>query len=367
MAVADISGVRIAGITSTVPETMVTPDDDARHFGEPMDKVADSIGVWKRHRTPANGCVSDMCQFSAEHLLERLGWERESIQLVVFISQTADYILPATACTLQHRLGLSTQCAAFDVNLGCSAYPYGIWLASQMLTSFRGGGRALLLVGDTASRPLSPQDRSTIPLFGDAATATAIEVSEDAAPMQFVLGTDGAGAPHLMIPAGGHRLPRSEETAIPYTCDDGIVRSEDDLHMNGAEVFAFALREVPKLVKATLKASDSTVDDFDGIVFHQANTFMMNHLTKRLKVPAEKFPFSLARYGNTASASIPLAINDQWGNDGEPQNLKLLMAGFGVGWSWASAVADCQRIVLPKVLTMPDAAFPEQVRSKAAA
>jgi 3-oxoacyl-[acyl-carrier-protein] synthase-3 len=367
MAVAEVNGVRIAGIASTVPESTLSPEDDARHFGEPMDKVADSIGVWKRHKAPANGCVSDMCHFSAEHLLEQLVWDRETVQLVVFISQSADYILPATACTLQNRLGLSTQCAAFDVNLGCSAYPYGLRLASQMLTSFRGGGRALLLVGDTATRNLSPQDRSTIPLFGDAGTATALEVSDDAAPMQFVLGTDGAGAPHLMIPAGGHRLPRSAETSLPHVCADGIVRCDEDVHMNGAEVFAFALREVPKLIKATLAASDSSVDDFDGVVFHQANTFMMNHLTKRLKVSPEKFPLSLARYGNTASASIPLAINDHWGRSGGPQDLRLLMAGFGVGWSWASCSADCKGIVVPEVLTMPDEAFPQTVSSSAAA
>ncbi len=367
MAVADVSGVRIEGITSTVPESFVTPEDDSRHFGEPMDKVADSVGVWKRHKAPEGGCVSDMCEWSANHLIDKLGWERDSVQLIIFISQAPDYLLPATACTLQNRLGLSKQCAAFDVNLGCSAYPYGLWLASQMLTSFRGGGRALLLVGDTGTRSLSPQDRSTIPLFGDAGTATALEVDENASPLQFVLGTDGEGAPHLMIPAGGQRLPRSPETAIPRTCEDGIVRCEQDVHMNGAEVFAFCLREVPKLMKATFAAAELGVDDVDGVVFHQANTFLMNHLTKRLKVPAEKFPLSLARYGNTASASIPLAISDHWGRGDEPQDLKLLMAGFGVGWSWASCVADCKGIVIPEVLTMPDEAFPQPVRSKAAA
>lgn len=367
MAVADVPGVRIAGITSTVPESFVTPEDDSRHFGEPMEKVAESVGVFKRHKTPDGGCVSDMCEWSARHLMETLDWDPDSVQLVIFISQSPDYLLPATACTLQHRLGLSDQCAAFDVNLGCSAYPYGLWLASQMLTSFRGGGRALLLVGDTGSRNLSPQDRSTIPLFGDAGTATALEIDDSASPMQFVMGTDGEGAPHLMIPAGGHRLPRSAETSVPHTCDDGIIRSDEDVHMNGAEVFAFALREVPRLIKATFAASETTADDLDGIVFHQANTFLMKHLTRRLKIPAEKFPYSLARYGNTASASIPLAINDHWGSENGPQDLRLLLAGFGVGWSWASCVANCRGVVIPEVLTMPDEAFPKPVRSHSAA
>lgn len=367
MAIADITGVRISGITSAVPERVVTPDDDAQQFGESIRKVAESTGVWKRHIAPENGCASDLCCYAADRLIESLGWERDSVELLLFVTQTPDHHLPATACTIQQRLGLPNGCAAFDINLGCSGYPYGLWVASQMLKTLRGNGRALLLAGDTLSRQLSPYDQSTVPLFGDAGTATAIERDDESAPMTFVLGTDGAGAPQLMIPAGAHRRPSSSETTRRYERKDGIVKSDEDLHMNGAEVFAFTLREVPKLIKATLQASDKTLDDIDGVVFHQANAFMMSHLARRLKIPDEKFPVALARYGNTSSASIPLAVTDRWGSNDVVRELRLLFAGFGVGWSWSSVITELDNVLLPEVLIMPDEAFPQPNPSSIAA
>jgi len=357
MATAEVNGVRLAGIVTSIPERVVTVADDEKIFGEDIHKISASTGVKQKHCVPDGCCTSDLCFVAAEKLLENLGWERDSVQVLIFISQSADYILPATACSLQHRLQLSRECAAFDINLGCSGYPYGLWVASQLLKSLKSSGRALLLMGDTGSRSVCPQDRATAPLFGDAGSATGLELDENAAPITFTLGTDGSGVPHLIIPAGAHRQPRSAATARRTAREDGNLRSDEDLHMNGAEVFAFTLREVPNLVKTTLLNAGRTLDDLDGVVFHQANQFMMAHLAKRLKVPPEKFVLALENYGNTSSASVPLAISDRWGGQGGTHSLKLLLAGFGVGWSWAAACVDCTNLVLSPVITVPDAMF----------
>lgn len=354
MAIAEVSGVRWAGVVAAVPERVVTTADDELVFGDEIHKISASTGVQQKHQVPLHGCASDLCFVAAENLLERLGWERDSIQVLIFISQTPDYVLPATACSLQQRLQLSKDCAAFDINLGCSGYPYGLWVASQLLKSLQGKQRALLLIGDTISRVACSVDRSTAPLFGDAGSATGLELDEHAAPMTFTLGTDGSGVSNLIVPAGGFRQPRSAQTSQVRLREDGNRRSDNDLHMNGAEVFAFTLREVPNLVKTTLAKSGRTMDDVDAVVFHQANQFMMSHLAKRLKVPAEKFVLALEKYGNTSCASVPVALCERWGNERGPHSLKLLLAGFGVGWSWAGAYVECKDLVLSPVLVVPD-------------
>lgn len=358
MATMHVSGIRIAGLASAVPDQLQTVDDDAVRFGrDEALKISQSIGVSSRRVAPAELCTSDLCAAAAEKLLVELGWDRASVKAVIFVSQTPDYVSPATACTLQARLGLSKGCAAFDINLGCSGYVYGLATAAQfargMSTEDDGSGRVLLLVGDTLSRVVSPQDRSTVPLFGDAGTATALEFSADAPPMTFTLGTDGRGAEHLLIPAGGCRTPSTAQTALRTERENGNIRSEEDLFMNGAEVFMFTLCEVPASVKQTLSEAGWSLDDVDGVVMHQANSFMLNHLRKRLKIADEKFIVALDGFGNTSCASIPLALTATYSTNNPAAKRKLLLAGFGIGWSWGGAALTCENLVIPEVVVVP--------------
>ncbi len=336
-----VSNARIAGLAAAVPEHTVSVDQFAGSDNfEAIQKTCASLGIEQRPTATEELCASDLCVTAAERLLQRTGWERESIDLLVFLSQTPDYALPATACVLQQRLGLSTGCAAFDVNLGCSGFPYGLWLVSQMISAGQ-MRRALLLVGDTLSRKVSPQDSATAYLFGDSGTATAIEFDASAPDMNFVLGTDGRGAEHLIIPAGECRQPHDQDTAICKTQSDGGIRSDEDISMNGPEVFAFTLREVPKLAQQTLNAAGWTMDDADSVVMHQANSFMLNHLAKRLKLPTEKLPLSLRDFGNTSCASIPVTMAACLSNKLTTSAQKLMLLGFGVGFSWAGAAINC--------------------------
>lgn len=355
-----IEHVRIAGLASAVPENIQTLDDLANQFGEQeAHKIAESIGVRSRRVASEKMCASDLCHAAAEKLLAEMDWDPESIRGLIFVSQTPDYRSPATACTLHARLGLSKSCAAMDISLGCSGYVYGLATAAQFVRGLSNGeessGRVLLLVGDTITRVVSDEDRSTVPLFGDAGTATALDFSESADPISVTFGTDGTGQDHLIIPAGGFRNPSNAESGQLSERENGNKRSDEDLFMNGAEVFMFTLCEVPALFKKTLKASGWSIDEVDGVVMHQANSFMLNHLRKRMKVPEEKFVIALDGYGNASCASIPLAITDVWFDKKPESRRKLLLAGFGVGWSWAGASLNFEHAVLPELVILSDA------------
>lgn len=354
MATVQVRGVRVAGIAAAVPEGVRTVEDEAAIFGlDEMEKTAKAIGVRTRHIAPPHLCTSDLCHSAATRLLAELDWPRETIDGLIFVTQSPDYELPATACTLQSRLGLPDGCAAFDVNLGCSGFVYGLWLGAQIVG---GGGirRLLLLAGDISTRRLAPKDKSVKPLFGDAGTATAIEFDADAGPMTFELGTDGAGFGSIIIPASGFRRPRSEETRRSAVGADGIERSAENIFINGAEVFNFTIKRIPPLVEAVMAKAGKARDDYDHVVFHQANAFMLQHLAKRLKIPPEKFVVAMETVGNTSSASIPLAIVMGLRGQLAQGPKEMLLAGFGVGLSWAAASLTLDRTIVPPLVTVPD-------------
>jgi len=341
MAMATVSGVRVAGLASTIPKTSSTVEDMANLFGEEAaKKISTTTGVRTRYIAGKDVCTSDLCVAATEQLLEKLGWERDSISLIIFVSQTSDYILPATAASIHGRLGLSKVCSAFDINLGCSGYVYGLWTIAQLM----GSGmfeRALLLVGDTSTDLISDRDRSANPIFGDAGTATALEKDTSASPMHFDLGTDGSGTEHLIVPAGGCRTPHSSVTAEMLEDKHGNIRSDDNLYMNGTEIFTFTLREVPPMLRRVLDHAQWTIDDVDAFVFHQANLFMLKHLVKRMKLDKEKVPLSIEEFGNTSSASIPLTMTHAIANRLQNETSRLLLAGFGVGFSWGAVTLTC--------------------------
>lgn len=353
MAGSFVSGVRIAGLSAAVPDHVRHTDEDAPTFGdESVDRIRRSTGVTRRPVTQANLCTSDLCSAAAERLLSDLQWDRTTVDALIFVSQTPDYFLPASGCYLQERLGLGTACAAFDMNLGCSGYVYGLWVASHLIAG--GQGRVLLLVGDTISRVVSPLDRSTALLFGDAGTATAVERADDKATISFELGTDGRGRDHLIIPAGAFRQQGNADTARRTERESGNSRSDEDLFMNGAEIFGFTIRAVPKLVANLFARTGSSIEDIDAVVMHQANQFIIDHLAKRLKVPSDKVPTTLGSYGNTSSASIPLTMIVSLGDRLKAGAMRLLLLGFGVGWSWGGAELTCGPAVISELVRVPD-------------
>jgi 3-oxoacyl-[acyl-carrier-protein] synthase III len=345
-----LRGSRIAGIATAVPEKRCGVPELAALFGqEEASKLTKSIGVFQRRIAGDGLCSSDLCLAAARRLVNDLGWEPATIQGLIFVSQTPDYRLPATACVLHGKLGLAKACIAFDVNLGCSGYVYGLWLAAQFVNA-SGLKRVLLLVGDTITLYLADKDRSTFPLFGDAGTATAIETAQECE-MSFALATDAVGASHLMVPAGCCRMPHTPGTILQRERGTGNWRSDENLYMNGAEVVAFTLREVPPLIDTILASARWGRDSVAHFVFHQANRFMLDYLAKRMKLPPEKVPLTLAEYGNTSSASIPLTISACLREQlSQTKSQKMVLAGFGVGWSWGACAAEMGSLVLPPIL-----------------
>lgn len=353
MSYVSVQNVAIRGIVSAVPETTKTWEDDAEIFGaEEMQRVIKNLGITKRSAA-VHLSTADLCQAAAIDLIGKLGWELDSIDVVVLVTQTPDYPSPSTACLIQNRMGLSTRVLAFDINLGCSGYTYAMLVVAKLLA---GGGlkRALLLAGDTISRTASPYDRSVTPLFGDGGSATALEYDVDAPAIQFEGGTDGSGAKHLHTLAGGAKHPVREPDHLLRERKDGIIRSNLHTYMNGAEVLTFAMQAVPAMVTSLLGHAGKTDADVDFYVFHQASKFMLQTIGRGLRLArSPKLVMGMEGYGNTSAASIPVAINDQLREltDGPK---RVLLAGFGIGWSWCAALVQLGPIYVPPVIRVPD-------------
>ncbi|MBK8091135.1 MAG: ketoacyl-ACP synthase III [Verrucomicrobiaceae bacterium] len=349
-----INGVSLAGVASAVPAAKWDSAAAVAAFGaEDLAKITRSTGVKQRHVSTGTLCASDLCYEAADRLINELGWERDSVDFLLFVSQTGDHVLPATSCVLQHRLVLSKDCACFDIGMGCSGYVYGLWTASSLIAA-SGLKRGLLLVGDTIGRLTSPQDRSTSLLFGDAGSATALIQDGNASSMTFSLGTDGAGWKNLIVPAGGCRIPASVETAQRHKVEGNNERGQQDLYMDGAEIFAFTLAEVPPLIAGLMESSGWTAADVDAFLFHQANKFMLQHLGTKMNVPLDKTPLSLGEYGNTSCASIPLTLTVTRRDALAAGSLRLVMAGFGVGYSWAGCSLTTGPLICPELILVDE-------------
>lgn len=334
-----VSGVRLSGLVTAVPDSR----REACAIGEPLDartqaSIRKVTGVETIRCAPDAVCTSDLCICAAERLLPLLGWSAESVGMLVFVSQTPDYILPATACVMQGRLGLRREVVAFDVNLGCSGYVYGLWIASSLLCANPSIDRALLLVGDTITKLASSGDRATAPLFGDAASATGLERSCTCPDTDYILGTDGTRFQTILVPAGGCRRPASVSALAPRRREDGSLRRDLDLEMNGAEVFNFTIDTVIPHVQEVQRLAAETGLDIDYYVLHQANAFMLGHLGKKLGIDPARMPMALRDFGNTSSSSIPLALTTALGHCLGQEEHVLCLTGFGVGLSWGSAL-----------------------------
>ena len=301
-------------------------------------------------------CASDLCFAAAERLLTDLAVNRDEIDVLVFVSQTPDYRMPATAIILQDRLGLSKSTMAFDVNLACSGFINGLAIVYALMQ--QGTVRkALLLDGETRSKIYSPKDRTTAFLFGDGGVAALIEKDQKYGKSFFSLNSDGSRESLIKINAGGYRNPTTPETMKERVIDEnGNMRSEDHGYMNGQDVFNFVLREIPADISNLLAFSGVTLEGCDYFLLHQANNFMNGYLAKKLRLPPDKVPSSIELFGNTSSVSIPLTIVSQL-HDKLDDRKNVLMSGFGAGMSWASCVltlTDCH--ISPLVEVRSDAA-----------
>jgi len=337
MALLKFNNVGIAGMAACVPANTIVNYNYTEHFSEEEAKeVTDKTGILERRFALPGTTSSDLCFAAAEKLIEDLKIDKSEIDLLVFVSQTPDYRMPASSILLQNRLGLSMQTMAFDISLGCSAFVYALSVVYAMMEK-SGFRKALLLDGETRSRVYSPKDRKTAFLFGDAGIAALIERDERFGESFFSLNSDGSREDLIKIKAGGYRYPSTAETLVEKVIDEhGNMRSEEHGYMEGADVFNFVLREIPPDIKRMEVFSGKPLHSLDYYLFHQANDYMNGYLAKKLKLPAEKVPSSIAQFGNTSSVSIPLTIVSQL--QGKlVENKKAMLCGFGVGMSWATA------------------------------
>ena len=353
MAIFEISDVRIAGLSACVPKKRLSNHDYNWITQKERDQLIQMIGVETRHVAEPGQTTSDLCFQAAEQLLDKLGWERGEINLLVFVSQSRDYIIPSTSAILQERLQLPKTCMAIDINLGCSGYIYGLSVISSLIKT-TGMNKGLLLVGDLSNVTSCYRDKSTYPLFGDAGTATALELKPGFAPMQFNLQTDGSGYDAIIIEDGGVRNIPDKSSFTMKKYGEGIYHSRMQISLNGIEVFNFSLREVVPNIKTTLKHFNRQLDEFDYLLFHQANRLINETLRKMLKVNPERVPYSLKDFGNTSCSSIPLTMVSQLRDVLRDKPQKLLLSAFGIGLSWGTALIETDGIVVPE-LTEQDA------------
>ena len=330
----------IRAIAAAVPKQVINNYKFTEFFEEDVVKeVVDKVGVYQRRVADQNTCASDLCFAAAEKLFADNKIDRDEIDAVIFISQTADYRMPATAIILQDKLGLPSSALAFDINIGCSGFVYGLSIAYSYLLQ-AGINKVLLLDGETRTKAYSFKDRTTGFIFGDAGVAALLDKDNIYGKSYFSLNSDGSRHELIKIDAGGYRKPSTCETVREKVVDEyGNIRTEEQGYMNGADVFNFVIREIPKNIKEMYEFSGSNKEDIDQFVFHQANSFMNNYLAKKLKIDNEKVPATIHKYGNTSSVSIPLTIVSELDHlKNIPQ--KIMLCGFGVGLSWGTAILN---------------------------
>lgn len=331
-----IQGVAVRGITAAVPTKIARTSEYDVLSPEERQRLEKATGIGAHRMSPPEQCTSDLCQAAAEHLLAHLGWDRGSIGALILLTQTPDQPIPSTGIVLQDKLGLQQTCFAFDINLGCSAYPYGLATVASLMTAL-GITRALMLMGDI-SRVCAYEDKSAWPLFGDAGSATALELDPSAPPIHFDLMSDGSGREAIIIPGGGlaSRMPPGDGPIHPMSGGDGILRKPGNLHLRGADIFSFAITKVPSSIQRALTEAGKSPNDVDYLVLHQANKMINDTITKKTQFTTEAALTSLKEYGNTSSASIPLTMcahAERFDRD------RLVAAcGFGVGLSWGTAL-----------------------------
>lgn len=332
-------GTTILGIAAALPASILDNNTLATRFGsKEMAAIVKMAGIIERRVAAPGQCASDLALTAAERLLRAKNIDRRTIDLLMFVSQTPDYRIPTTASVLHHKLNLSENCATFDINQACSAFPYALSIAHSMVRTGT-ASHALILNADTLTTLIHPGDRSLVALHGDGACATLVGPCESGYGFEgFSLGTDGSGARHLLIPAGGARRPSCEETRAEARDESGCVHDADHLIMNGPAVFHFSVYNVPEVIRGALARLNMTLDAVDHVILHQANRTMLDLIYKSLRVPREKQFFCLERMGNSSGPSTPIALSEAWRAGTIRPGSRSLICSFGAGLTWGVAL-----------------------------
>jgi len=329
---------KIKSISYYLPDNVVTNEELSQRFPEwSIEKIAQKTGITERRIAKKDEYASDLAANAAELLFYDYNIKRTDIDFLLYCTQSPDYFLPTTACIIQERLKLSTTIGALDYNLGCSGYVYGLGIAKGLID----GGIAknvLLLTGETYSKYIHPMDKGNLTLFGDAGSASLITQDEGMDIKKFVFGTDGGGAQSLIVRnGGGVNLHIKGEN---FFDDNGFVKNDDNLYMDGGEVFKFTVNEIPKLINDILEKHELGLDDINYFIFHQANKYMLNTIRKKIGIPEEKFLLHMQNSGNTVSATIPIVLDEYIKQNKFRPGDKILLAGFGVGLSWGGTILE---------------------------
>ena len=338
MAYWEIKNVALRGVTGTVPNNPVKTADFDFFTKEDAELFDNTVGIKNRYIAPEGVCASDLCYDAAVRLLDALQWERDSIDVLLFESVTGDYKTPPTSGILQDRLGLPQTTFVLDVPMGCCGCLYAINIAGNLLSAGT-AKRALLLIGDTASRMGSPKDKSRVPLFGDSGMAMALEYDETAEDICIEFGALGSGYKALMTPHGGYRHPITKESFEYEDFGNGIVRAPKDALINGMDVFSFAITKPPVSIKKLIEKLNLDKDkDIDYFLIHQANKLIVDRIVKKLKLPSEKVPYDLQEFGNLGGCSIPMLMTYNIAEELRLRELTLICSAFGLGLTWGTMV-----------------------------
>lgn len=349
MAFFTINQVAIRGISAAVPKNNVSNYELSGFEKEELQKLVSTIGIENRRVALSQQCASDLCVGAAQKLMQELKWSPNEIKVVFFVSQTPDYPVPGTSMHILERLKVPASCVAFDINQGCAGFVYGLSLISAFMASSK-LKKGLLLVGDTITKLISPYDKSLLPIFADAGTATALEFDTKAKPMIFNTSSDGAAYDAIIVPQGGARVPLDESSFEYNHVGNAGKRKSYHLKMKGLDVFNFSLKKVTPNIEELLNKSGQSPEILDYFVLHQANRLILESIAKKLNVPINKVPSSLKDYGNTSGATIPITIASQLRQENKIVNSNLLLSGFGVGLSIASAVVNFNEVICPEII-----------------
>jgi len=328
-------GEKIANIEYYLPEKIITNEQLATQFPDwSSEKIEKKVGIRERHIVKEDETALDLALEAGKKILKN--YDKDKVDFLIFCTQSPDYYLPTSACILQDKLGFKTNIGAFDFNLGCSGFVYGLALAKSLIAS-KIATNILLITSETYTKYIHPKDKSNRTIFGDAAAAVIIEKSEKEQIGEFALGTDGSGYKNLIVPNGGLRN-RYDSNAKEIDDGSGSIRTDNNLYMNGPEIFNFTIKAVPKVVAEILEKNNTTLKDIDYLIFHQANKYINEYLRKKIGIPKEKYYLDLLHTGNTVANTIPIAIKNSLDNKIIKKGNKVLLAGFGVGYSWGGTI-----------------------------
>lgn len=347
MAFINARNVSIKGISACVPLQKDMVADIYKWEG--CASFMESTGITARRRAGESVTSADLCVAAAEKLIEEMGWDKSEIEALVFVTQTPDYILPATSCVIQQRLGLTKECYTLDISLGCSGWVYALSVIAALMQNGT-IKKGLLLAGDSPTKLCSPNDKSVWPLFGDAGTATAIEYSQNGKGMQFTFNTDGKGAETIIVREGGYRNPYNSKSLLPTDHGEDKIRNGVQVELDGMDVFSFGITKAPKSVKQLCDHFGIEKERVDLFTFHQANMMMNEMIRKKLILPVNKVPYCMDEFGNTSSASIPLALVARERETLISKHLNHIACGFGVGLSWGSVYFETDKITVPELI-----------------